>query len=235
GKEIAMIFQDPVVSLNPVKKIGTQILESLKLHGGLPRKKALGKAASLLEQVGIANPKDRLRDYPHLLSGGLCQRVMIAMALAGNPNILIADEPTTALDVTVQAQILSLLRNLNRERGMATILITHDLGVIAENVQRVFVLYAGLVVEEAKVELLFSTPAHPYTVGLLKSLPRMADEEETDLIPIEGVVPAPESRPKGCCFQPRCPYSTGTCIEKQPSPAEISAGHKVACFHPVNR
>ncbi len=232
GKEIAMIFQDPVTSLNPVKKIGSQLIEIIQLHSRLSGESARKKAVSLLEQVGIANPADRLKDYPHQLSGGLCQRVMIAMALAGDPNILIADEPTTALDVTVQAQILSLLKSLNRERGMATILITHDLGVIAENVERVFVLYAGLVVEEAPVDVLFKNPAHPYTQGLLKSLPRMTDDKERPLVPIEGVVPSPENRPSGCCFQPRCSRSTEICLKKQPVLESLgSEDHKAACFH----
>ncbi|MDX9801557.1 MAG: ABC transporter ATP-binding protein [Spirochaetia bacterium] len=232
GKEISMIFQDPVISLNPVKKIGSQLLEIIHLHSRLTGDAAVKKTISLLEQVGIANPFERLNDYPHLLSGGLCQRVMIAMALAGDPKILIADEPTTALDVTVQAQILQLLKKINQERGMATILITHDLGVIAENVDRVFVLYAGLVVEEAPVDLLFSKPAHPYTSGLLKSLPRMTDEIERPLIPIEGVVPAPGKRPPGCCFQPRCSRSTDICLKKQPKLERLgSADHKAACFH----
>ena len=232
GKEIAMIFQDPVVSLNPVMKIGTQMTELIQLHSRASRGDAVKKAISLLDQVGIANPADRLNDYPHLLSGGLCQRVMIAMALSGDPAILIADEPTTALDVTVQAQILDLLKKLNRDRGMATILITHDLGVIAENVQRVFVLYAGLVVEEAPVGELFKNPAHPYTAGLLKSLPRMTDETERPLVPIEGVVPAPDKRPPGCCFQPRCSRSTEICMTRQPELEDAgSPYHRVACFH----
>lgn len=231
GKQISMIFQDPVVSLNPVKKIGTQLVEIIRLHSGLPKEKARDKAASLLEMVGIAKPTERLNDYPHLLSGGLCQRVMIAMALAGDPDVLIADEPTTALDVTVQAQILELLKRLNNERGMSTIIITHDLGVIAENVQRVFVLYSGVVVEEAPVEMLFAKPAHPYTIGLLKSLPKMKNEAEEALVPIEGVVPAPDKRPSGCYFQPRCPRSTEICLKQQPSLDEIATGHKVACFN----
>ena len=232
GKEISMIFQDPVISLNPVMKIGTQMIELIQLHTRVSRGEAVNKAISLLEQVGIANPADRLNDYPHLLSGGLCQRVMIAMALSGDPAILIADEPTTALDVTVQAQILNLLKKLNQERGMATILITHDLGVIAENVQRVFVLYAGLVVEEAPVSELFKKPAHPYTAGLMKSLPRMTDEKERPLVPIEGVVPAPDKRPPGCSFQPRCSRSTEICMKKQPELENAGSPlHRVACFH----
>ncbi len=232
GNEISMIFQDPVVSLNPVKKIGVQLVELVQLHSKLRGKAAENKAVTLLEQVGIANPCERLKDYPHLLSGGLCQRVMIAMALAGDPNILIADEPTTALDVTVQAQILELLKKLNRERGMSTILITHDLGVIAENVERVFVLYAGMVVEEASVDVLFRCPAHPYTSGLLKSLPRMTDESGKELIPIEGTVPPPHMRPSGCCFQPRCKFSTEECLTRQPVLEAIDdKGHKVACFN----
>lgn len=233
GKQISMIFQDPVVSLNPVKKIGSQLIEIIQRHSNCSKEAAVDKAVSLLEQVGIANPAERLKDYPHLLSGGLCQRVMIAMALAGDPDILIADEPTTALDVTVQAQILNLLKKLNQERGMATILITHDLGVVAENVQRVFVLYTGLVVEEAPVEILFKKPAHPYTAGLMKSLPKMTGETDKPLIPIEGTVPSPSNRPKGCCFQPRCPKSTEICMKNQPElkVVDSSGQHKAACFH----
>ena len=234
GKKISMIFQDPVASLNPVKKIGTQLLEIIQTHSRCTKKAAKDKAVSLLEQVGIANPRDRLNDYPHQLSGGLCQRVMIAMALAGDPEILIADEPTTALDVTVQAQILALINKLNKDRGMATIYITHDLGVVAENVERVFVLYAGVVVEEASVEILFKNPSHPYTAGLMKSLPKMTGETDKPLIPIEGTVPSPTNRPKGCFFRPRCPKSTEVCVKDQPELKEVglSRGHRVACFFP---
>ncbi len=232
GKDLAMIFQDPVVSLNPVMKIGTQINEVLKLHGNYTKEESKKIAVSLLKKVGIASAECRLNDYPHQLSGGLCQRVMIAMALAGKPKILIADEPTTALDVTVQAQILELLRELNNDLDMATILVTHDLGVIAENVSRVMVMYAGVVVEEASVEDLFSNPSHPYTVGLLESLPDMENEGK-DLIPIEGVVPAPDKRPSGCCFQPRCKRRTDECIKAQPGLKVVGNKHRVACFNPV--
>ena len=234
GKDIAMIFQDPVASLNPVMRIGTQIIEVLKLHGNYSREEAKNIAVSLLDKVGIASPESRLKDYPHQLSGGLCQRVMIAMALAGNPKILIADEPSTALDVTVQAQILDLLRKLNKDLGMATILVTHDLGVIAENVSRVMVMYAGVVVEEALVEDLFSNPGHPYTVGLLNSLPDMENEIQ-ELIPVEGIVPAPDNRPPGCCFQPRCKMRTDECLKSQPGLKLIGNKHKVACFNQVSK
>ena len=232
GKDIAMIFQDPVASLNPVKRIGSQIMEVLHLHGNYSKEEAKNIAISLLDKVGIASPEARLKDYPHQLSGGLCQRVMIAMALGGNPKILIADEPSTALDVTVQAQILELLRKLNEELGMATILVTHDLGVIAENVKRVIVMYAGIVVEEALVEDLFANPSHPYTRGLLDSLPDM-DNENQELIPVEGVVPAPDKRPPGCCFQPRCKMRTEECLKSQPGLKLVGPNHKAACFNPL--
>lgn len=233
GKDIAMIFQDPAVYLNPVKKIGNQITEVIDLHEKCTGKEADRKALSLLKQVGIPCPGSILKYYPHQLSGGLCQRVMIAMALAGGPKLLIADEPTTALDVTVQAQILELLKELNKKTGMATILVTHDLGVIAENVKRVMVMYAGVVVEEGATEVIFKTPAHPYTAGLLRSLPSM-DDKKDDLVPIEGSVPAPDKRPLGCCFEPRCVYRREVCLKGQPKLAPVGEDHRCACFDPLN-
>ena len=233
GKDITMIFQDPVVYMNPVKTIGNQITEVIHLHEKCSQAEADKKAIDLLTQVGIPHPETRLKYYPHQLSGGLCQRVMIAMALACKPKLLMADEPTTALDVTVQAQILDLLRSLNKKLGMATILVTHDLGVIAENVKRVMVMYAGVVVEEGPVDIIFKKPAHPYTEGLLNSLPKM-DGQEGDLIPIEGSVPAPDKRPAGCCFGPRCKYMTDECLKGQPKLTTINGTHRCACFHPVH-
>jgi len=233
GKDITMIFQDPVVYMNPVKKIGNQITEVIHLHEKCTKEEADKKAIELLRKVGIPHPESRMRYYPHQLSGGLCQRVMIAMALACKPKLLMADEPTTALDVTVQAQILDLLKDLNKSMGMATILVTHDLGVIAENVKRVMVMYAGVVVEEGPVAKIFSNPSHPYTEGLLNSLPKM-DNREADLVPIEGTVPAPDKRPQGCCFGPRCKYKTEECLKGQPKLTTLEGEHKCACFHPLN-
>ena len=207
GKDVAMIFQDPTTSLNPCFTVGFQITETLRLHLGMDRKAATRKAIELLEQVGIPAPESRLKAYPHQLSGGMNQRVMIAMAIACNPRLLIADEPTTALDVTIQAQILDLLRGLQKERGMALVLITHNMGVVSEMAQRVAVMYAGQIMEEQSAHALFNTPQHPYTEALLAALPERSDGSAR-LATIAGMVPGLYDRPAGCLFAPRCAYAT---------------------------
>mgnify|MGYP000870022420 FL=1 len=214
GSSMAMIFQEPMTCLNPVYTVEQQIAEVLMLHQGMNKRQASEAAASYLEQVGIAEPKARLRNFPHELSGGMRQRVMIAMALAGKPELLIADEPTTALDVTVQAQILDLLKRLQADTGMAMILITHDLGLVAENADRGIVMYAGEVVEEGTVSELFETPAHPYTQGLLRSLPRWGEQQDL-LYSIPGTVPRDLGAIAGCAFADRCPLSSVACREQQ--------------------
>ncbi len=214
GSAMAMIFQEPMTCLNPVYTVQQQISEVLMLHRGMNKKEAAEAAAEYLQQVGIADPKARLRNYPHELSGGMRQRVMIAMALAGEPELLIADEPTTALDVTVQAQILDLLKRLQAETGMAMILITHDLGLVAENADRGIVMYAGEVVEDGKVDELFTAPAHPYTQGLLQSLPRWGEQQDM-LYSIPGTVPRNLANITGCAFAERCPLATEKCSEPQ--------------------
>ncbi len=207
GKDMAMIFQDPTTSLNPCFTVGFQLMESLLLHSPLSKSSAKRRAIELLEQVGIPSPQSRLNDYPHQMSGGMNQRVMIAMAIACNPRLLIADEPTTALDVTIQAQILALLRDLQREHGMALVLITHNMGVVSEMAQRVAVMYAGQVMEEQAVERLFAQPQHPYTEALLSALPELG-VDGAPLTTIPGVVPGLYDRPAGCLFAPRCSYAT---------------------------
>ena len=229
GNHISMIFQEPMTSLNPVFTVGDQIAEAIELHQGLRRRDAMGKAEEMLKIVGIPLPERRVREYPHQLSGGMRQRVMIAMALSCNPKLLIADEPTTALDVTIQAQILELMKALKKELGMAIMLITHDLGVIAEMAQRVAVMYAGKIVEEADVISIFRSPLHPYTEGLLRSIPRL-DGAKGKLHVIEGVVPNPLYMPTGCRFHPRCPYAMDICKAKEPDFMQISEGHQVACW-----
>lgn len=218
GPRIGMIFQDAMTALNPVKRIRVQLFESLTLHGETWSKGDLQRrAVELLDQVGIPEPALRLNDYPHQLSGGMRQRVMIAMALAGDPDLLIADEPTTALDVTVQAQILELIQRLQREHGMAVIFITHDLGVVAQICQRIAVMYAGRIVEQADVKSLFKTPKHPYTQGLLNSIPRLDREPLSELPTIEGLVPSALSMPNGCRFAPRCPHAVPRCSDEAPA------------------
>ena len=231
AKEIAIVFQEPMTSLNPVYAVGDQIAEVLRLHEGLGRRAALEKTVEMLRLVNIPNPERRIRDYPHQFSGGMRQRVMIAMALSCKPKLLIADEPTTALDVTIQAQILELLNELKEKSGMAVILITHAMGVIAETAQRVVVMYAGKVVEEAPVRELFSEPLHPYTQGLIRSIPRIdfAATRKVRLETISGVLPSPVNPAPGCRFAPRCKYARAECTERTPLLREIRPGHKVAC------
>lgn len=230
GNKISMIFQDPMTSLNPVLTCGEQIAESIRLHQKVNKKEALGRAIELLKLVGVPMPENRVHEYPHQLSGGLRQRVMIAIALACNPSLLIADEPTTALDVTIQAQILELLKRLKTELDMSIILITHDLGVVAEVAERVAVMYAGQIVEEADVKTLFQSPSHPYTVGLLKSIPKLEDEQ-FELYSIKGVVPDLSNMPKGCKFNPRCEFATEICFEKEAPHINTNNGGIVACWN----
>jgi peptide/nickel transport system ATP-binding protein len=229
GDRLAMIFQEPMTSLNPSLTIGDQIGEVLERHRGLSRAQALGRAVDLLRQVGIPLPEKRAHEYPHRLSGGMRQRVMIAMALACAPKLLIADEPTTALDVTVQAQILDLLRRLRDETGTAVVLITHDLGVIAELADDVAVMYGGRVVERAPVARIFAEPQHPYTIGLLGSVPRL-DAPAHRLAVIEGSVPSPFAALEGCRFHPRCPFAVARCRTEAPPLVELAPGHEAACW-----
>jgi oligopeptide transport system ATP-binding protein len=233
GREIAMIFQDPMTSLNPVLTIGRQITEALETHFGMKGKAAEQRAAELLDRVGIPTANKRVRDYPHQFSGGMRQRAMIAMALACQPKLMIADEPTTALDVTIQAQILDLLRELVAEENAALILITHDLGVVAGMCERVNVMYAGMFMETGSAAQLFAQPRHPYTVGLLQSIPRLDAARGERLQPIEGIPRDMLSAPQACPFQPRCRYEVELSRKEVPPLVEIEPGHKVACFNPV--
>jgi oligopeptide/dipeptide ABC transporter ATP-binding protein len=233
GREIAMIFQDPMTSLNPVLTIGRQIREALQTHFGVDRREADRRAADLLDQVGIPGARDRLKDYPHQFSGGMRQRAMIAMALACEPKLLIADEPTTALDVTIQAQILELLRRLVADRDTALIMITHDLGVVAGMCERVNVMYGGLFMESGSAEQIFSRPRHPYTLGLLQSVPRLDAVRKQRLHPIEGAPRNMLSAPRECPFAPRCRYAVDESRTHVPPLGEIEPGHFVACFNPV--
>ena len=237
GKEISMIFQEPMTSLNPVMTIGRQIEEALLLHETNSRKAALARTIEMLQLVGIPEPQQRVKEFPHQLSGGMRQRAMIAMALACNPKVLIADEPTSALDVTIQAQILDLIAKLRRDLGTAVILITHDLGVVAETAERVIVMYAGRKVEEATVDDLFATALHPYTRGLMNSIPRLALMRRENAKPVErlqeipGMVPALSNLPPGCTFAPRCAFVSDTCRREYPRYEEKRPGHWAACWH----
>lgn len=230
GHKIAMIFQDPMTSLNPVLTIGRQISEALELHLGMTSQQARARTIELLQLVNIPEAANRIKDYPHQFSGGMRQRVMIAMALSCNPELLIADEPTTALDVTIQAQIIDLVRRLQRELGMAVIWITHDLGVVAGMCERVNVMYAGFVIETARVRDIYASPQHPYTKGLLASIPRLDAKMRSKLTPIEGLPPDLIDMPKGCPFVPRCSYAQDICRAERPELRVVGDGHRTACW-----
>lgn len=229
GKDIAMVFQEPMTSLNPVFTIGNQIAEAMMKHQGLRKSDAYKRAVELLKLTGFPRPEETVHEYPHQLSGGMRQRAMIAMAISCNPKILIADEPTTALDVTIQAQILDLMKEIQQQTHSSIMLITHDLGVVAEMADRVIVMYGGQVIEESTVERIFEIPLHPYTKGLLASMPKM-DEEVKRLEQIPGSVPPAHDFPQGCRFAPRCSHAMPQCTESIPTLTEVEVGHKVRCF-----
>lgn len=231
GKEIAMIFQEPMTSLNPVFTIGNQITEAIRKHNKVSREEAKTKAINILEKVGIPSPKQRFKEYPHQLSGGMKQRAMIAMALSCNPKLLIADEPTTALDVTIQAQILDIMKRLKENTDAAIIFITHDLGVVADMADRVIVMYAGKIVERGSRGDIFNDPKHPYTKGLIKSVPKLQGPRKVDLHVIEGAVPSMYDLPMGCKFHPRCEYSTDICMKKEPTYIDLGEDRGVACWN----
>ncbi|MEM7562189.1 MAG: ABC transporter ATP-binding protein [Pseudomonadota bacterium] len=231
GAEVSMIFQEPMTALNPVHTIGKQISEALLLHNRIDEREALKRSHEILERVGIPSPEIRLGEYPHQLSGGMRQRVVTAMALVCNPKLLIADEPTTALDVTIQAQILELISDLQQKMGMSVLLITHDLGIIAGHCDRVLVMYAGQVVESGSVFDIFDHPTHPYTQGLIKSIPRLEQTSKTRLDTIEGLVPSLDQMPGGCRFENRCPYSDTNCVSTNPDMQTVSSDHQVRCLH----
>ncbi|KPL82493.1 peptide ABC transporter ATP-binding protein [Thermanaerothrix daxensis] len=230
GAQISMVFQDPMTSFNPVLTIGRQVAEPLEIHMGMSRKQALERAAEMLAMVGIPHAKERLNDYPHQFSGGMRQRVMIAMALVCTPQILIADEPTTALDVTIQAQIIDLVKRLRDELGMAIIWITHDLGIIAGLADRVAVMYGGYIIEMAQVDELYAHPTHPYTIGLLGSLPRMDETGHRRLVSIDGLPPVLLEKPNYCPFAPRCKYAVEHCWHENPPLMSVAPEHQVACW-----
>jgi len=229
GRSISMIFQEPMTSLNPAFTVGDQIVETIRTHESVNRRAARARALELLKEVQIPAPERRLDDYPHKLSGGMRQRVMISMALACRPRLVVADEPTTALDVTVQAQILNLLRRLQQEHGTSILMISHNLGVIAEIADQVAVMYAGRVVEQGPVDRIFERPEHPYTIGLLGAIPHRTGRQHR-LVSIEGKVPAPNAMPLGCAFEPRCPFSLATCREQPPPLWPLAPGHEAACL-----
>lgn len=229
GNDIAMVFQDPMTSLNPVYTIGRQLGEGLRLHRGYTKEQALKRAVELLQMVGIPNAEQRVKDYPHQFSGGMRQRVMIAMALACDPDILIADEPTTALDVTIQAQIIELMQEMQEKNGNAIIMITHDLGVVADVADKIMVMYAGRPVEFGSAEEIFYNPIHPYTWGLIRSIPEQVTDEKKPLTPIKGNPPSLVNVPKGCSFSPRCPYATDRCRKERPETYTTPTGHYSRC------
>jgi oligopeptide/dipeptide ABC transporter ATP-binding protein len=230
GAKISMIFQEPMSSLNPVLTIGRQLTESLELHKHMQHEEAVKEATNLLKLVGIPQPERRIKDYPHHFSGGMRQRVMIAMAISCRPQLVIADEPTTAVDVTIQSQLMELIRNIGQEMGMALILITHNLGVVARYAQRVYVMYAGGIIEHGPALEVYHHPYHPYTAGLLASVPRLDEVRKVRLVPIEGQPPDLICPPIGCPFQPRCQYAIAKCENERPALVEISPGHFTACF-----
>jgi oligopeptide transport system ATP-binding protein len=230
GSKISMVFQDPMTSLNPTMKIGKQIEEGLLIHQNMSRSEAKKRAIDMIKLVGISNPEERYKQYPHEFSGGMRQRAMIAIALACNPELLIADEPTTALDVTIQAQVLDLMKDLQTKMNTSIILITHDLGVVAETAQRVIVMYAGMMIESGSVTEIFKNPKHPYTWGLLESIPETDLEEKKRLVPIEGSPPDLFSPPKGCPFAPRCKYAMEICMENMPMAFDIGKNHLSKCW-----
>lgn len=232
GNRIAMIFQDALSSLNPVYAVGNQVVEAICIHQNVEKKEAWQKAVEMLTKVGISEPEKRMRQYPHELSGGMRQRVMIAIALCCKPDLLIADEPTTALDVTVQAQIMDLIQQLKEEENMGVILITHDMAVVAENCDRVIVMYLGQMVEEASVTDIFEHPLHPYTIGLIQSIPQMTTDSEQELFMIKGSLPLLTQIKKGCRFASRCPYATDKCREEEPELQKTGENHSVRCHFP---
>jgi peptide/nickel transport system ATP-binding protein/oligopeptide transport system ATP-binding protein len=229
-----MIFQEPMTSLNPVYTIGDQISEAITLHQRIDDAEAKKRTIEMIHLVGIPEPERRFSQYPHEMSGGMRQRVMIAMALSSNPELLISDEATTALDVTIQAQILDLMRGLQKKLGMAILIITHNLAVVAEMAETISIAYAGKIVESASAKETFKSPRHPYTYGLLQSIPKFTEKKTNEPLPaIEGMVPSPYHMPKGCRFNPRCPFATEKCREEEPEILELTPGHLVRCFHPI--
>ena len=234
GDKISMIFQEPMTSLNPVFTVGDQISEAITLHQKIDEAEARKRTVEMLHLVGIPEPERRYRQYPHELSGGMRQRVMIAMALSSNPELLISDEATTALDVTIQAQILDLMRGLQKKLGMAILIITHNLAVVAEMAETIAIAYAGKIVENASAREIFKSPRHPYTYGLLQSIPKFTERRTNEPLPaIEGMVPSPYHMPTGCRFNPRCPFATEKCRAEEPELLELTPGHLVRCFHPI--